>query len=145
MQKYVLLFISSVFSVYCHAQINDDENPACHEKCSRARSTTIEQKLAYFQYPSMDKYDVKYLKLDLAVEANSRIISGTALTRVKALQPLDTFITELRNNMIVDSVFVNNVKLNFQRASDHVFISLSPVIPASTDRKSTRLNSSHRL
>jgi len=112
------------------AQINNDKFSACREKCSHAQLPLAEQRAAYFQYPSMNKYDVKYLKLDLAVEPNSRDISGTALTRVKSLQSLDSFIIELISTMVLDSVFVNNTKRNFSRGSDHIFIPLSPIIPA---------------
>lgn len=129
----ILLTILSSFH-YSYAQVAEPD-PACHEKChfsnpERNRGAAREQRVAYFQYPSMNKYDVKYVKLDLNVETASRNISGTALTTARVLQPLDSFIAELRDNMIVDSVFVNGVKKTFGRGSDHVFIPLSPVLPA---------------
>lgn len=86
----------------------------------------------YFQYPTMNKYDIRYLKLDLSMEANSRAISGTALTRARAVQPLDSFVIELRNNMIVDSVFINGVRTAFQRGSDHIFVPIAPALPTGT-------------
>lgn len=104
---------------------------SCREKCHPVHSANDFQRVNYFQYPSMDKYDVKYLKLDLAIEANSRNIIGTALTRAIAVQPLDSFICELKNNMTVDSVFINGVKnTGFTRSADHIFVPLAPGIPA---------------
>lgn len=104
---------------------------SCHEKCHHTHSASDVQRVNYFQYPSMDKYDVKYLKLDLAIEANNRNINGTALTRAIAVQPLDSFICELKNNMTVDSVFINGIKITgFTRSADHVFVPLSPAITA---------------
>lgn len=130
MLKNLLLVFSHLFSYYSMAQINDEEYAACHEKCSHAQLRLAQQRVAYYQYPSMNKYDVKYLKLDIAVETNSRNISGTALTRVKSLQSLDSFIIEFTSSMILDSVFVNNIKHNFSRGSDYIFITLSPAVPA---------------
>jgi hypothetical protein len=72
----------------------------------------------------MAKYDVKYLKLDITAETGSRFISGNALIVAKVVSPLDTFITELRANMIVDSIKVNNVTISFSQSSDHIFIPL---------------------
>lgn len=77
----------------------------------------------------MNKYDIKYLKLDINVEANNRNINGSALTRSSVRQPLDTFICELKGNMTVDSVLINGIKrTNFTQSADHVFIPLSPAL-----------------
>ena len=109
----------------------EDENPECREKCFFSSSITQrEQQLTFFQYPSMNKYDIKYVKIDIAVEANNRSIEGTSLTRAKAVQALDTFIIEFKNNMTLDSVFINGVKKTFTRDNDHIQVPLSPVVPA---------------
>lgn len=132
MQKHIMLLAALVVSLAGHSQPTEETDPVGRGKCGHVHSLAREQQLNYFQYPSMNKYDIKYLKLDLNVEANNRNISGTALTVARALQPLDSFITELKSNMIVDSVFVNGTRMNFQHASDFVFIRLSPAIPAGT-------------
>jgi len=132
MKPYLLLLLGFVFASNIFAQDNDNDPAGCREKCSHAHITARPDQVDFYQYPSMDKYDVKYLKLDIAVETGSTYVSGTALTVVKAVQPLDSFVAELRSNMIIDSVFINGVKKNFQRGSDHVFIPLSPTLPAGT-------------
>ncbi len=123
---FLLLFIvcPTVFS-----QSLTEEDGRCIEKCHLAGQVSRLQQVTYLQYASMDKYDVKYLKLDISAEPGSRNISGTALTIAKVTAPLDSFITELRDNMTVDSVFINGVKKTFTRSGDHVFVSLSPVLP----------------
>ncbi len=128
MRIYILILMSFVFFNNCFAQVNE-EPVGCFEKCSHASISSRPEQVSYYQYSSMDKYDVKYLKLDLEVISGSRFINGTALTVAKALMPLDSFVTELRNNMIVDSVFINGIKMNFQRGSDHVFIPLLSTLP----------------
>ncbi|MEP7165161.1 MAG: M1 family aminopeptidase [Ferruginibacter sp.] len=132
MRTCIFLLLSFIFSENIFAQVNEDD-PGCRDKCSHGFLSSRPEQVDYYQYPSLDKYDVKYLKLNLAIETGSRFISGTALTVVKAVQPLDSFVTELRSNMIVDSVFINGVKMNFQRGSDHVFIPLPAILPIGTD------------
>ena len=133
MRAYFLLLLSFLFSINCFAQATEDDDPRCFEKCSHAHLTARPEQVDFYQYPSMDKYDVRYLKLNLEVISGSRVITGTCLTRVIVVQPLDSFVTELRNNMIVDSVFINGIKMAFQRGSDHVFIPLSPTLPVGTE------------
>ncbi len=133
MRKPAILLASLFLGLSAQSQISPPAQAelSCHEKCHHIHSAGDVQRVNYFQYPSMDKYDVKYLKLDLAIEANNRNITGTALTRVIAVQPLDSFICELKNNMILDSVFINGVKnINFTRSGDHVFVPLAPIITA---------------
>ena len=102
-----LLIICCGFSLNTFSQVNVEDDPACREKCSHASLSSREQQVLYYQYPSMEKYDIKYLKIDLSAEAGSRYLSGTSTTVAVAVQPLDSFIIELRNNMIVESVFIN--------------------------------------
>ena len=111
--KFISLFFTALLPVMSLVAQSPEENLHCSDKCSRSGSLSMLQQITYFQYPSMNKYDVKYLKLDINAETASRVISGTALTRAIALAPLDSFITELRDNMIVDSVFINGVKKTF--------------------------------
>lgn len=128
----ILLLLSFALFTNCYAQVNEVE-VGCFEKCSHATLSSRPEQVAYYQYSTMNKYDVKYLKLDLEVISGSRFIKGTALTVVKAVMPLDSFVTELRSNMIIDSVFINGTKMNFQRGSDHVFIPLSSTLPVGTE------------
>ena len=131
--RIIQLFILCLgFSLNTFCQVNIDDDPACREKCSHASVSSREQQVLYYQYPSMDKYDIKYLKIDLAAEAGSRYLAGTSTTVAVAVQPLDSFIIELRNNMIVDSVFINGVKKVFTRGSDFIYVPLSPALPAGT-------------
>lgn len=120
----LLTFLLVAFAVY-------GQEDHCIEKCNHRGIDPAAARINYFQYPSMEKYDVKYITLDLKVEVNNRNIDGNVLTRCVAKEPMDSFICELRNNMIVDSVFINGVKItNFTRSADHVFVPLSPAIPA---------------
>ncbi len=120
---YLVSFLT-VFSISLYAQQAINNSGIGRDALNQQSSP--QQRVAYYQYPSLNKYDVSYLKLDINAETNSRAISGTALTIAKALSPLDSFITELKSNMIVDSVFINGVKKSFSTGGDHVFVPLTP-------------------
>lgn len=126
--KLYLLLITFLFSFHAFAQ----QDTEIVQVCNRAKDIGGNQQISYYQYPSMNKYDVKYLKLDLAVETGTRVISGTALTVAKAVASLDSFIIELKNNMTVDSVFINGSKLPFSHNADHIYVSLTPALSQGT-------------
>ena len=84
--------------------MNAQEIDNCAQKCNRIITDFSTNRVSYYQESSMSKYDVKYLKLDIVAQPGSRAISGNALTVSEIVSPLDTFITELRANMIVDSI-----------------------------------------
>ncbi|TGE13901.1 M1 family aminopeptidase [Hymenobacter elongatus] len=80
----------------------------------------------------MERYDVKYYKLDIALENNSRYVEGSA--RMKALngaQPLDSLAFELYPTFIIDSVVVNGKKaVGSRRAAGDVTVRLAQPAPA---------------
>lgn len=129
LKRGLALFSYLLFSIFSIAQISDVVNPDCREKCSRPTASSPVNRVAYFQYPSMNKYDVKYLKLDIAAELGSRSVSGSTLTIAKALQPIDTFITEFINAMTLDSVIINGNKKIFQHINDHILVPITPALP----------------
>ncbi len=119
--KVVLFSILMCFQVIVLKAQDTDQ---CVHKCSRVLSDVSTNRVSYYQETSMSKYDVKYLKLDIAAQPGSRAISGNALTVAQIVSPIDTFITELRANMIVDSIKVNDLVTAFSQSSDHIFIPL---------------------
>lgn len=125
MRCYLLLIALCAFN-NGFAQLNDGD---CREKCSHASLHSRIQQASYYQYPSMDNYDVKYLKLDLNVEPNDNYISGTALTVAKVVNQLDSFNIELMDNMIIDSVYINGVNTSFSRGVNYVFVPIIPALP----------------
>ncbi len=128
MRRCLLLIICALSVCYSEGQTPTNLDP-CREK-GRAHLAARGENLDYFQFPSLSKYDVKYLKLDINIETNNRSISGSALVEAKAVASLDSFTVELKDNIIVDSVFFNNVKVGFQHFLDHVII--KPAIPLPT-------------
>ena len=127
MNRISLLFLLFAFPFFVQAQ--DD---LCHEKCNRARVANNMQRVNYYQYTTMNKYDVRHIKLDINAETATRALSGHVVTTAVAVAPLDSFVTEFKSTMVVDSAFVNNIPVVFNHTSDHLFIPITPIIPIGT-------------
>lgn len=80
----------------------------------------------------MDRYDVKYYKLDIALENNSRAVSGNV--RIQALNgalPLDSVAFELYSTFTIDSVVVNGRRSpGLRRVAGDVTAALAQAVPA---------------
>ena len=91
------------------------------------------QRANFFQSDLMSKYDIHYLKLDLNVEPDTLLISGSCYYQMKASQLLDTFAIEFKDNMILDSVLINGNKANFSRSNDHIYVPLTSPLTIGTN------------
>ncbi|WBA42864.1 M1 family aminopeptidase [Hymenobacter canadensis] len=82
----------------------------------------------------MDRYDVKYYKLDIALENNSRNVGGNVRMLARTLaQPLDSVAFELYSTFTIDSVVVNGRRANgIRRADSDVTVLLPQAVPANT-------------
>ncbi|GAA4007312.1 M1 family aminopeptidase [Hymenobacter fastidiosus] len=82
----------------------------------------------------MERYDVKYYKLDIALENNARTVSGAV--RMQALaqgQPLDSLSFELYPTFIIDSVVVNGRKSpGLRRVAGDVTVGLAQAVAANS-------------
>ena len=75
---------------------------------------SITGKANFFQSELMEKYNIHYLKLEINMTPNSRFLSGICTYKMTTTQPLDTFAIEFKNNMTLDSVFINNANRHLQ-------------------------------
>ena len=119
---YLLVVLLAVSCLPVMAQHSGDIN-----KGLSGQSTTSTN---FFQSGLMDKYDVHYLKLNLTVTPASNYISGSCSYKVTINQTLDTFALEFKDNMTLDSVYINGNKSPFIRSSNHVYVKFnSPILP----------------
>lgn len=118
-----LLLLTS-FTVF--AQTDETDHAETAAKCrSHARAGRVARP-DFYQSPQMDRYDVKYLKLDVSLTPGSTSVAGSARYLVRVKQAIDSFTMEFRANMTLDSVYLNGVKRSFVRLGDHVYVPLSP-------------------
>ena len=80
----------------------------------------------------MDKYDVKFYKLDINVERTSVYVEGNITIKAKVIaSQLDTFVFELKDYFVIDSILINDQKRTFNRVGDDVFVGINPLIMGS--------------
>lgn len=126
--KHLLLLLFTFFAFSLHAQ--KVELPLSSDVGRLARLQTGSSD--YFQNDVMNKYDIRYLKLDLNVIPNNTYITGSCTYSVTTTDLLDTFAIELYETMVLDSLKVNNVKSIFTRSSNHVYIAFDQPFAAAT-------------
>lgn len=81
----------------------------------------------------MDRYDVKYYKLDIALENNSRNVGGNVRMLARTLQTIDSVAFELYPTFTIDSVVVDGRRSpGLRRAGSDVTAALPRNVVANT-------------
>jgi aminopeptidase N len=119
---YSLFLLIFIIPSLVFAQHTDNSVTECKAACSHAHLRRLQPD--YAQNNLMNKYDVKFVKLDVNLDVASVFISGSCITRAIALEPLDSFAIEFKDGMTLDSAFINNQKLAFTRSANHIYIKL---------------------
>jgi aminopeptidase N len=124
------LVVMLAFVMICSG-LSAQRNPQSTDgKCSRSRSAAIQPVNKY--NPLMDDYDVVFCFLDIALERTSTYISGSVLTRARALDNLSNYVCELIDNLTVDSVKLNGTAVSFTHSGDEISAAF-PASPAAGD------------
>jgi len=134
MKKLYILSCFLVFGIGGKAQM---EHETCAKSCNHENMLSRPSQATYYQYPSLSKYDMKYLWLHLAVEPGSNVISGSSQLNVLAVSPMDSLILEFKDNMVVDSVWINGEPKFFTHENDHILIPLGNIFPIGAHLQST--------
>ena len=100
--------------------------------CSRAKKQSLSSRILFqarnasspaAQISHEYKYDVKFVHLDLKLERiNKYIVGGVKTIATVTLAPLDTFMTLLHQNLIIDSIRFNGMLLSALRQDSMVKI-----------------------
>ncbi|MBD2767263.1 T9SS type A sorting domain-containing protein [Hymenobacter sp. BT664] len=100
-----------------------------HQKAARRGPTTTRS-----HRQKMDRYDVKYYKLDIALENNSRDVRGNVRMSARNLaEPLDSLAFELYSTITIDSVVLNGRRSSgWHRSGNDVTARLPQPVPANT-------------
>ena len=127
LNRYKFLFFSLIAicsQSYCQQNVRQD---------SRNFSGTVGNTANFFQSNLMDKYNIHYLKLEINMAPNNRFLSGTCSYKITTTQSIDTFAIEFKNNMTLDSVYINGIRQAYTRNADHIYVSFSTPIAANTE------------
>jgi aminopeptidase N len=117
-----------------YRSVPEDVNGAAARSCADSRlRTSLEQQLTTPAHRRlMDRYDVTYYKLDLALENNARTVGGSVRMVARAGgQNLDVLAFELHPTLLLDSVVVDGRRTSSpSRQEGDVTVRLSRVVPA---------------
>lgn len=116
----LLLFIFSALQI-----VGQDINPDSYKSM---RASTLKSDIEHYYNPLLDKYNIHFVKLDLEVSDQSTYISGNTIIQAKVVEQLDTLIFDFCNEMTIDSVFLNEKKVDVAHTENViVYIFETPV------------------
>jgi len=98
------------------------------EQCIHAKTERFSrlQKFTNINYPGDSKYDVKYYKLDIAVNEVAQNLKGNITCKAQILeQNVSQIYYDLTDPLVVDSVILNGVKTTFSEGSNKLNINLN--------------------
>jgi aminopeptidase N len=143
---FLLLYLGWLRPAGLHAQAlvaRDDAAQACRQaRLGPAARTAATAGTSVRHRRKMDRYDVKWYKLDLALENNSRALAGSVLLHVQVgAQPLDSLAFELYQapvgaapgaaTLVIDSVVAGGRRSpGVQRRGQEATAALAQLAPA---------------
>jgi len=80
-----------------------------------------------------DKYDMKYVKLDIEMSNVTTTLGGSVITEAQVVaSSMDNYVFELEAPLIIDSVWVDGVSLSWTTSGDAHTVSLPAALPFGT-------------
>ncbi len=128
MKTIISYLIAVIFATTLQAQVyNDAEAHGCATHKQEAFGRMIKKKRAsLFANTLMEQYDVKHYFLDLNIERNSTVISGSTTISAVLNVATDTFCFELNKNLVIDSIVYNNNLLAYTRDANSITYAVLP-------------------
>jgi aminopeptidase N len=90
-----------------------------HPDCFKEKFTTNKKYNLYYN-KQLNKYNLHFVKLDLNISDASTYISGNATLQARAVIKLDTLILDFSNHMTIDSMFINDSKINANHIDNEI-------------------------
>lgn len=115
-ELHILVFIIVVFfTCFVHGQLN----------CAKIKSniSNKSQNLTTSQINDTRKYDVNSYEFNLKVNDSNTYINGHVKMLAEAKHSIDSILIELHNNLIIDSIYLNNeIHTNYIHSSNLITI-----------------------
>jgi len=110
--------------------IKAQQLPTVHQGCCKVQiSKSLLKAEEIDQSPLLFDYDVSFYFLDLQVENNSIDIAGNVTINAEIIaEQADTFAFELVDELMIDSIWINQLNHPFLRNNNEVFVPLSEPI-----------------
>ena len=100
------------------------------EACALAKKSAFNsnKQKARVAFPGDQKIDVKYHKLNLAIDHNLKYIKGSVFTTFMAKESISKAIFDLSSALKVDSVKSSGLKLGFTKSGEQISVSLNKTL-----------------
>jgi aminopeptidase N len=122
---FITLFITQLINAQEHACAKAKRSALAGRISMQARPAAVNALISHEL-----KYDVKFVHLNLNVERNTKYISGNVKTvATVTASPLDTFMTLLHQNHIIDSIRFNGALLPAVRIDSVVKVKVPAPLP----------------
>ncbi len=119
----IFLLLSDVYGQRSYESIE--------HKCSHSHINKLKIRDNYISTPLLSEYDVKFYKLDISLERDTVYISGNIQISAEVVVPvMDTLAFDLINELVIDSIQINNKLHVFNHNNDIVLV---PVIDILTN------------
>ena len=123
--KSTLFVFILLFSIISYAQKNKIM-PDNH-KCNKSINFDLNKNLMQLN-PALNKYDVKFYRIDLTVLNTSTYIIGNGTIKAEVIEPIDTFVCQLVNELTVDSVIYDSLSVLYNHSSHQLNVFLPNTI-----------------
>lgn len=117
-----LLFTFIVITNFISVSFSQNTNFVDYHKANRFPNHKSIDALAS---PYLDRIDIRYYKLDLAVSDQNTYISGSTTIVGQVIETTDTIVFELDDPMVIDSVLLFDTSVAFLHANDLITMPLN--------------------
>lgn len=81
-------------------------------------------------YPGDDTFDALFYKLDLKITYSPQWVEGNVTVKGKALNAIGEIFLDLYDNMVIDSIVMDNKKLTYTHSNNKININLGKIFHA---------------
>lgn len=110
-----------IVTFFIFSQICFNQNLTCN-KSNQFNRKHKSAELNSSDLNRMEKYDLTYLIMDLNVTNSSREVKGKVSHKGYFKSEIDTILLELNTEIKIDSIYINNIKTNYLRKNQTIFI-----------------------
>ncbi len=126
MRRLFIHILTLLFFTNIHAQMKYDH---FEHKCGHAHISSMLVYDDYISSPLLSAYDVKFYKLDINLERDTVYISGNVLIYAEVIETtMDTFAIDLIDELIVDSIYIENKSQAYHHTNDIVLVPLTDIV-----------------
>ncbi len=131
MQKFLLAGIFLFSTLTAFGQMTHQHDHDCAHVKSQALANTFSQLHRISAARGGDLYDIHFYDIELEVSNSTTYVDGNVLIASKVTSAsMDTFWFELKDNMIIDSIYINGQRrLQIDRLNHVVRVPLAQSIP----------------